>query len=71
MTKYYLMKSDDANTWQVIVSKTDNGKTYTDCNMCYCESRQNAEEIITAMNFCQAMSDLYARQEAYMRNEIA
>lgn len=70
MNRYYLVKSDDKVTWQVMLSQYNGKKKWEDWTMCYCESLKDAEEIIAALNFCEAMSDMYARQESYMKGEV-
>ena len=70
MNKYYLVKSHDEITWQVMLSQSDNAKEWTDWTMCYCESKKDAEDIIEALQFCEQMSVMYERQEAHMRNEV-
>lgn len=70
MNKYYLVKSHDNITWQVMLSQSKDAKEWTDWTMCYCESKKDAEEIIAALQLCEQMSVMYERQEAYMRNEV-
>ena len=69
MNKYYLIKSHDEITWQVMLSQGDGEGNFTDWTMCYCESYKCAQDIQTALEFCERMSEMFEEQESLMETE--